>query len=293
MDVITHVRTFVAVVHGGSFTEAAGKMGVVPSVVARRIAQLETELNSQLFERSTRKVALTEAGERFYGRAASIVEDFESLMSAVERDAGKLEGHLRVMAPTTVTLQQLGKVFCRFLEQHPHITMQISLVDHSANPAESGYDVAISGRLASYEGVVDIPLRPVRPILCAAPAYLERHGAPVHPRDLASHACLVFAPTGTTWHFQSSRGVVSVDVAARLQADDNMTLLDATRAGLGIALLPEYVATQALAAKDVVQLLPDFAPQENWFKAYVPRRRLNSARVKALIDWLSEEWVLA
>ncbi|RKP46130.1 LysR family transcriptional regulator [Pararobbsia silviterrae] len=290
MDVITHVRTFVAVVRGGSFTEAAHKMGVVPSVVARRIAQLEAELKSQLFERSTRKVVLTEAGERFYGRAGDVVEDFEALMSAVERDAGKLEGPIRVMAPTTITLAQLGQVFCRFLEAHPRITMQISLVDHSANPAESGYDVAISGRLASYDGVVDIPLRPVRPILCATPAYLDTHPKIQHPRDLAHHACLVFSPTGTTWNFQSSRGVVSVDVSARLQADDNMTLLEAARAGLGVALLPQYVSAQALGAHELVEVLPDFSPQENWFKAYVPRRRMRTARVKALIDWLAENW---
>jgi DNA-binding transcriptional LysR family regulator len=203
VDVITHVRTFVAVVHGGSFTEAATKLGVVPSVVARRIAQLEVELKSQLFERSTRKVVLTEAGERFYARAGDIVEEFEELMSAVERDAGKLEGHIRVMAPTTVTLQQLGNVFCRFLQEHPRITMQVSLVDHSANPAESGYDIAISGRLASYDGVVDVPLRPVRPFLCASTAYLALHAAITHPRELANHACLVFTPTGTSWNFQS------------------------------------------------------------------------------------------
>ncbi|MBU9205435.1 LysR family transcriptional regulator [Burkholderia multivorans] len=291
MDVITHVRTFAAVARYGSFTEAAHQLDIAPSVVARRISQLEKELNTRLFERTTRKVTLTEAGERFHTRAAELVADFEELVTSVERDAGKLEGHLSVMAPTTLTVRALGPILRSFLEQHPRITMQISLVDRSVNPAESGVDVAISGRLASYDGVVDIPLRPVQPVLCAAPSYLQRQALPTHPRDLARHACLAFSPTGTTWNFHTSRGIVSVDVVPRLTADDNLTLLDAARSGLGIALIPKYVAGTALESGELEPLLPDFLPQENWFKAYVPRRRMNLARVKALLDWLGAQWV--
>jgi DNA-binding transcriptional LysR family regulator len=291
LDVITHVRTFTVVARYGNFTEAAHQLEVVPSVIARRIAQLEQELDTRLFERSTRKVTLTEAGERFYTRAVTLVSDFEDLVASVERNAGKLEGHLRVMAPTTLTLQQLAPVLCAFLDEHPHITLDLSLVDHSANPAESGFDIAISGRLASYDGVVDIPLRPVQPVLCASPAYLRDARPLVHPRDLTSHPCLVFAATGTNWQFQSARGVVSVDVTPRLRADDNLTLREAACTGLGVALLPMYVASEAIASGQLTQLLPQFAPQENWFKAYVPRRNLNVARVRALIDWLKENWI--
>jgi DNA-binding transcriptional LysR family regulator len=291
MDVITHVRTFVAVVKFGTFADAARGLDVVPSVVARRIAQLEQELNTRLFERNTRSVALTEAGEKFYARAADLVGEFDELLTSVERDAGKLEGHLRVMAPTTLATQELAPVFCAFLARHPRITMQLALVDRSANPAESGFDIAISGRLASYEGVVDVPLQPVDSVLCASPEYVEATRRPLHPRDLVTHSCLVFAPIGVTWHFQSSRGVVSVDVPPRLQADDNMTLLQAAKSGLGIALLPRYISAPALNAGALVRVLPEYSPQESWFKAYVPRRRMNLARVKAFLDWMTLEWV--
>jgi DNA-binding transcriptional LysR family regulator len=290
VDVMTHVRTFVAVVRFGTFADAARGLEIAPSVVARRIGQLEQSLNTRLFERNTRKVTLTEAGEKFYARAADLVTEFEELLTSLERDSGKLEGHLRVMAPTTLATQELAPVFCAFLTRHPRITMQLALVDHSENPAESGFDVAISGRLASYEGVVDVPLQPVQPVLCAAPGYIEANRRPAHPRDLVTHSCLVFAAIGTTWHFQSSRGVVSVDVTPRLQADDNLTLLEAAKSGLGIALLPRYICAPALKAGAVVPVLPEFAPQENWFKAYVPRRRMSLARVKALLSWMSSEW---
>lgn len=290
MDIITHVRTFAAVVTHGGFTGAAHQLGVVPSVVAKRISQLEAELNTRLFERTTRKVALTEAGERFHARAAQLVSEFEDLVDSVEHDEGKIAGHLRVMSPTTLTMRQLGPIFCDFLAAHPDVTMQLALVDHSVNPAERGFDLAISGRLASYEGILDVPLFPVQPLLCAAPAYLRARGTPQHPRDLAGHACLVFSATGTHWHFQTQRGIVPVEVAPRLLADDNQTLLHAACAGLGIALLPGYIASDAIAAGELTLLLPKFVPQENWFKAYVPRRRMQTARVKAFIDWVSTRW---
>ncbi|VCU71913.1 HTH-type transcriptional regulator DmlR [Pigmentiphaga humi] len=290
MDLMTHVRTFVAAGRLGSFTETARELGVVPSVVAKRIGQLEEELRTRLFERTTRRVTLTEAGEKFFVKASNLVADFEQLVNSVERDDGQLVGHLRVMAPTTLATQQLAPVFRSFLLEHPRITLEVSLVDRSANPAERGFDIAISGRAATYEGVVDVPLCPVRPLLCAAPSYLASRPPPTNPRDLADHSCLVFSATGTTWRFQGARGVQSVDVTPRLLVDETGTLLDAACAGLGLALLPEYVAGEALLAGSLQNVLPDFSPQENWFKAYVPRRRLSIARVKAMLEWLDAHW---
>ena len=292
MDTTTHLRTCVEVVRCHGFSEAARQLGVVPSVVARRIAQLEQELHTQLFERTTRKVTLTEAGERLHARAAVVVSELEELLHAVRRDDGKPEGHLRVMAPTTLTMEHLGALFCDFLVAYPRITLELCLVDRSTNPAEAGFDLAISGRAASYEGVVDVPLCPVRPVLCAAPAYLERSAPLQHPRDLTEHSCLVFAPTGTSWAFESARGALSVDVRPRMQADDNRTLLRAALGGLGVALLPGYIAQDALASGELMAVLTRFSPQENWFKAYVPRRKTRVARVKALLDYLQHHWIV-
>jgi len=286
MDYISHIQTFMAVVRGGSFSEAARALGVVPSMVAKRISSLEHHLNTRLFERTTRRVQLTDAGEKFHVKAADLVSDLQALLDNVARDDGKLEGHIRMMAPTTLGIQRLGPLLNAFLSHHPRITLEIALVDRSTNPAEDGFDVAISGRLASYEGVVDTPLKPVQPTLCASPGYLAAHAPIEHPRDLSNHNCLVFSATGTDWHFQSQRGVLSVEVRARLLADDNMTLLDAALRGLGVAILPSYVVSQHLQQGNLVTVLPNFAPQENWFKAYVPRRRMHVARVKALVDWL-------
>jgi DNA-binding transcriptional LysR family regulator len=288
MDYVSHIQTFMAVVRRGSFSEAARELDVVPSMVAKRIGRLEQHLNTRLFERTTRKVNLTEAGEKFQARAAGVVSDFEALLDTVERDDGKLEGHIRMMAPTTLGIQRLGPLLNEFLAQNPRITLEVALVDRSTNPVESGFDLAISGRLAHYEGVVDLPLRPVEPVLCATPSYLSSHPSIEHPRDLTQHACLVFSATGSDWRFQSTRGVMSVEVQARLLADDNMTLLDAALRSLGVAILPDYVVAPHLRAGTLVAVLTKFPPQENWFKAYVPRRKMQVARVQALIEWLRE-----
>lgn len=290
MDLTTHIRTFTTVVRWGGFSEAARQLGVVPSVVAKRIAQLEQVLQTRLFERTTRRVALTEAGERFHARASGLVAEFEDLLNSVQHDDGKPEGHLRVMAPTTLTMEQLGPLFCAFLVAHPRITLELALVDRSTNPDEDGFDLAISGRAASFGGVVDVPLCPVRPLLCAAPAYLRGRTPPAHPRDLADHDCLVFSATGTNWAFLSSRGTVSVDVRPRLLADDNRTLVHAAVAGLGIALLPAYIAQDVLRSGALAPLLPKFTPQENWFKAFVPKRKMSLGRVKALLKFLQQQW---
>ena len=207
MDTLTHLKTFVAVANSGGFSDAARRLGVVPSVVAKRISQLEKATGARLFERSTRSVVLTAAGHKLKARASGVLADFDDLVHSVQRDDRKLEGHIRVMAPTTLTMLHLGAVLNAFLAQHERITMEVVLVDQSSNPEEQGFDVAVSGRSATYEGVIDVPLCSTRPTLVTAPSYAQQRGMPVHPRELAEHSCLVFAPTGAIWQFQGNEQV--------------------------------------------------------------------------------------
>lgn len=288
MDSVTNLRTFLAVVQHASFSEAARHLHVVPSVVAKRIGQLEKTMGARLFERSTRLVTLTEAGQRLRAHAAPAVGMFDGLVDSIRRDEGKLEGHIRLMAPTTLTTLVLGDALVGFLERHERISLEISLADRSVNPLDQAFDVVLSGRAAHYEGVIQIPLAPIDYRLCAAPGYAARHGPLAHPSDLADHNCLVFRASGSTWAFRSQRGAVHVDVMPRLIADDNRTLLLATERGLGIALLPGYICREALARGSLVELLPDFPAEETWFKAYVPKRQAALARIEALCQWLAQ-----
>jgi len=288
MDSVTNLRTFLAVVQHGGFSEAARHLHVVPSVVAKRIGQLEKTMGARLFERSTRLVTLTEAGQRLRAHAAPTVGMFDDLVESIRRDEGKLEGPIRLMAPTTLTTLVLGEALVGFMERHDRISLEISLADRSVNPLEQSFDMVISGRAAHYEGVIQIPLAPIDYQLCAAPAWLARHPALTHPSELAERDCLAFRPSGTAWTFRSQRGLVHVDVVPRLLADDNRTLLVAAGRGLGLALLPGYICRQSLGRGALVALLPEFPAEETWFKAYVPKRQAPLARIQALCQWLTE-----
>jgi DNA-binding transcriptional LysR family regulator len=126
-------------------------------------------------------------------------------------------------------------------------------------------------------------------VVCAAPSYLKKNPAPQHPTDLLDHPCLVFEPTGKSWIFQSSRGTIHVEVSPRLTADDNNTLLAAAIHGLGIAMLPSYMAHAALKNKQLKPLLTDYPTQNAWFKAFIPKRKTQLKRVIALQEWLLQK----
>jgi DNA-binding transcriptional LysR family regulator len=287
MDMVANLRAFLAVARYGGFSEAARQLHVVPSVAAKRVSQLEHEVGARLFERSTRKVVLTEAGESFQGRARGLIADLDDTLAGVRRVGDRLEGRILMMVPTTLHQLVLSDAVSGFLRQHEHITLELSLVNRSVNPAEEGFDLAISGHVASsYEGVLDLPLHPFEQVLCASPEYLQRRGKPAHPRDLADHDGLFFKPLGTAWRFDSDQGQLSVDVRARLIADDNLTLRAAALAGNGIAMLPRYVAGQALQAGQLVEVLPGFGLPRSWFRAHVTQHRAHVARVAKLLEWL-------
>jgi DNA-binding transcriptional LysR family regulator len=287
MDMVSNLRAFLAVARYGGFSQAARQLNLVPSVAAKRVSQLEHAVGTRLFERSTRKVDLTEAGELFQVRARSLIADLDEALSGLKRSGDRLEGRILMMVPTTLHMLVLSDALSAFLLEHPHITMELALVDRSVNPAEEGFDLAISGHAASsYEGVVDVPLQPFEQVLCASPDYLQRRGTPLHPHDLEDHDGLFFKPLGTAWRFESEQGQLSVEVPPRLIANDNVTLRDAALAGNGIAMLPRYVCGDAIRGGQLVALLPDFRLPRAWFRAHVTQHRAKLARIAALLAWL-------
>ncbi|MEO6184870.1 MAG: LysR family transcriptional regulator [Steroidobacteraceae bacterium] len=284
---VANLRAFLGVARYGSFSEAARQLNVVPSVAAKRVTQLEHTVGAQLFERSTRKVALTEAGEKFLARARSLIADLDDTLVGLRRSGDRLEGRIMMMVPTTLHMLVLSDVLSGFLREHEHITMELALVNRSVNPAEEGFDLAITGHAAnSYEGVLDVPLHSFEQVLCASPEYLQRRGTPRRPHDLEGHDGLFFKPLGTAWRFDSEQGQLSVDVRPRLVADDNLTLRAAAMAGNGIAMLPRYVADDAVRAGHLAELLPDFPLPTSWFRAHVTQNRAKLARIGKLLDWL-------
>ncbi len=285
MDSLLNIRAFVSAARGGSFSSAARDAGVSPSVITKRISQLEHTLGVVLFQRSTRNLKLTDAGAEMLPRCLRLVADFEDTIRS-GRMRGQIAGRLRIKAPSTVTSLLLGGLFSDFAIDNPGVVLDLVLLDRSVNPIEEGFDLAISARPATYPSVIDTPLSSYPCVLCASPQYLAEHAAPQHPSDLIDHECLVSVLYGGAWRFESESGEIAVDVRARLSANDGRVLLEAARRGVGIAILPEFVARGDVASGRLIALMPDFRPATLWLKALVPATRTRDPMVRALLDHL-------
>jgi DNA-binding transcriptional LysR family regulator len=289
MDTLANMRAFVAVAETGSFSEAARQAGLAPSVIAKRVDQLEWRIRAPLFTRSTRRLTLTDVGERYLTTLRTLVRQVDDTLGGMAQASGALEGHIRIKIPTTLGQLYLNDLLNRFLQNQPRVSLEIVLADRSVNPIEEGFDIAIGARPESYGQVQDHPLVPIRRRLCAASVYLERHGVPQTPADLLAHDCLVLTTTGTRWELQGPQGLVGVDVRAKLKSNDGLALRAATRQGLGIALLADYLVAGDLREGQLQEVLPDMQLPDLWLKALVPANRIDLPRIRALLLWLREE----
>jgi len=286
VDTLQNLRAFLAVAATGSFSAAARQSRVATSVIAKRIDQLEAVTGTRLFQRTTRSVSLNEAGQNWIGRVCTMVADMDDVIAAAGRTDHELEGPMRIKAPTTLTILHLGDLLARFQRCNPKVVLDVVLTDRPVNPADEGFDVAVAAFGATFSRVIDLPLCPLRRVLCASPDYLRRHGTPAHPRDLSEHDTLSFQPTGNTWAFLSPQGPVQMTVAPKMSANDGQVLLAAARAGNGIALLSEYVALPWLRKGELAAVLEQFPLPEIWLKALVPEGRMQVSRVRALVEFL-------
>jgi DNA-binding transcriptional LysR family regulator len=283
MDTILNMKAFLATARSGSFSEAARQLSVAPSVISKRVNQLEWQLRARLLERTTRRVRLTEVGEQYLPTVRGIVTEYDDLVTGIQRSPGELEGHIRVKAPSALTHLHLGRVFTAFQQANPRVTLEVVLIDRSVNPIEEGFDVVLGLLPASYEGVAEEALLPYPRVACASPDYLKQHGEPKHPRDLANHDCLVFQPAGTTWTFQSRRGPISVPVKPKFSSNDIQVIVAAVQDSSGVAVLSRLIAKQALRSGAIVPVLEEYPLPDHWLKAFIPQSRIGLARVQALL----------
>lgn len=287
MDTLSNLRAFVATAETGSFSAAARQAGLVPSVISKRIEQLEWRIRAPLFTRSTRRLTLTDVGERYLPVVRALVRQVDDALAGMAQASGDLEGHIRIKIPTTLGVLNLSRLLNRFLVEQPMISLEVVLADRSVNPLEEGFDIAIGARPESYGQVQDHPLCPIRRLLCAAPSYLQRRGTPQLPSELMEHDCLVFATSGTRWEFQGPQGLVGVDVRPKLKSNDGGALCQAALDGMGVALLADYLVAPSLASGRLVPLLPDHRLPDLWLKALVPSNRIELPRIKSLLQWLT------
>ncbi len=287
------ITAFNAVVETGSISAAGRRLGLAKSVISKRVKDLEAGVSATLFKRTTRSVKLTDQGRTLYEHTRAIMNQLDEAASAVAEDADELKGTIRIAAPVSFGTLYLGQMLWPFMQRHPGLEMAIDLDDRVVDLLGNGYDLGIRvGRLPD-SSLIARRLSCMRQFLCASPDYLHRHPAPRSPEDLTEHECIGYAhlTAGQVWQFEPARGTTeirSVRVRGRFVANNGELMRDAAIAGLGLAVLPEFLVSDAVRDGRLQLVLPSCRPVGGSVYALYPRDRQRSLRIRALVDHLVE-----
>jgi DNA-binding transcriptional LysR family regulator len=286
------VEVFVRAVELGSFSALARAWRVKPSSISRQVSALEEELGVRLMERTTRKLHLTEAGTLLYERARAALEDLDDAFRSASEYTLAPRGRIRLSTPVAFGRRYVAPLVKPFLHQYPQVELEVSFHDRFVDLVGEGYDAAIRAGHVRDEGLVARRLASNRRVLCASPAYLRAAGRPTRPADLAEHQALLFRYVDATdqWSFRRNGEVERVRVQGRLGSNNGDLLMQAACDGLGIVLVPEWLAAEALASRRVRPVLPSYEVTATDFDSDLhllfPSRRLLATKVRCLIDYM-------
>ncbi len=292
MGQLEDMNAFVRIVEAGSISRAADQMGVAKSAVSRRLVDLEGRLGAQLLNRTTRRSSLTDAGQRYYQRALHILADVNELNAETAERRGALEGVLKVAAPLSFGLLHLAPAITDFAKLHPGIVFDLDFSDRQIDLVDEGFDLAVRIAELGDSSHMARRLAPISLSLCASPGYLHNRVAPRHPDDLKQHDILHYGIASVrAWTFTAPNGQdVSVRLPMRMSADNGEFLCHAALAGLGITILPTFVAWREIEAGNLVAVMTDYTLPARSAYAVYPQTRHLSQRVRAFIDFLVERF---
>jgi DNA-binding transcriptional LysR family regulator len=293
MNQLQAMEIFVEVARLKSFSAAGRSLGLTRAVVSKNIMQLEALLNVRLLYRSTREVSLTDAGQAYLVPCAASVEQVRAAAQAINPAGSALAGPLRIQAPSSFGSQWLADAVARFSLRHRLLQPSLHVDDALLDPIRHGFDLTIRvGGIPDTSGLSLRRLAPCRAVLCASPAYLAAHGMPATPGELADHQCLHFShlTDGTSWQFTKGGQQATVRVNAGFTSNNGLVLQQAALRGLGIVYSTTFLAWRDLLDGTLVRVLPDWELPLNDLTALYPATRQPSNKVRALIDFLVEEY---
>ncbi|CAH2601582.1 LysR family transcriptional regulator [Rhodovastum atsumiense] len=281
---VLSLRSFVAVVETQSFSSAARQLRLAPSSVTKHVQTLEDGLKLALLHRSTRRLRLTEAGERFYERCLAILGEIDTLAGVILRER-ELTGHLRVTAPPSFAMTVFGPNLHGFLQEHPGITVDLLVTSAAPDLVRDRVDVAIRIEEAPDTKLHHQLLAAAPRILCASPEYLGRRGVPRAPGELAGHVCLSarFSEAAETWTLRRGEEEHVVGLKSQLLCDNGDVLRHAALRGAGIGNFYRFHVHADLRTGGLVPVLPEFLPRPRNIYAVTPHRQLVRPQASAFI----------
>jgi DNA-binding transcriptional LysR family regulator len=288
---------FVEVVEGKSFARAAERLGMTRSAVSKHVAQLESQLGVQLLSRTTRKLSLTEVGERVYAVSRNVRDSAELAREAAHTHQGTVEGTLRVTAPVGLGRTYLVPLARDLMAQHPRLEVALLLSDSYMDLVEERIDVALRVARSAERGPADSSLvarsvAPVSIVFCAAPSYLAQHGVPTRPSDLTRHQVIQHLPSAEPGRLVLHKGrrQAQVKVSGRLTCNDGATGVEAAMQGLGVVSGPEFEVADQVRQGRLRQVLVGWTTAGMTLLAVTPPRRHVSSKVRTFVDFVCERW---
>jgi DNA-binding transcriptional LysR family regulator len=281
------IAAFAAIVEAGSVSGAARALDLPKSVVSERLKELERSLGAHLIHRTTRKLAVTAEGNAFFERAARILHEADAARGEIAENRGRLTGALRISAPVSFGALHLGRALYPFLRDNPGIQLSLDLDDRFVDVAAGAYDAVIRHGAVADERVIVKRLAASKRYLVASPAYLKKHGVPGTWAELEQHMAILYANRDSDWRFKAAgKGFVVVRPRRHLRVNNGLIMRDAAMAGLGITLLPTFIAGPEIS-RGALKIVDVRAATDgaDIFVAY-PAGKRSSAKVRALVSAL-------
>jgi DNA-binding transcriptional LysR family regulator len=292
MDKLESMAVFAKVVASGGYAEAARRLGVTRSAVSKAVADLERELGVRLLDRTTRRVAATEAGLAYYERCLAILAQIEETEAQIARLHDEPKGILKVNAPMSFGMLYLATAIADFMARYDELKVELMLTDRVVDPLEEGVDVTVRIGAMADSSLIARQIAPARIVLVASPDYVARFGAPLSPDDLVHHRCLHYGHSTAVqrWVLSSGGEPVTVPISACLCSNNGDTLRVAALNGIGVARLPTFIVGQDLAARRLVRVLPENSPRDLVIHALYAPNRFLAAKTRVFIDFLVERF---
>ena len=282
---------FVQVVEEGSFSRVAEKLSLTNSVVSKRIARLEENLNTQLLYRTTRKLSLTDAGRALYNKAKIAKSAFQEAENAVTGYGEDMKGHIRITMPVVSANFIFSESIAEFCKQHPEVSVELQITNRLVDLIEEGFDLALRTAVLEDSSLIARRLIDSQWIICATPDYLKQHGTPQNPEQLQNHECLVYKFDNTansTWPLYIDGKEQLISVHGRFHSNHLSAIKQAALSDLGIAFLPQVLIYEEIQKNTLTQILQCFTSKKLGLYAVYPKARQPDQKLKLLVAHLRD-----
>lgn len=290
MDTLTRIRAFIDVVEAEGFSAAARKIGRSKALLSKYVRELEDELGALLLNRTTRQFSLTEAGHTYYRTASDILKEIDNLADLVRENNTDLKGKIRVSVPRTFADADIGQSLIDFSAENPDLNLEIIADDRFVDLVEEGFDVAIRITKLEDSRLIARKLATFKLAICASPDFVKNNGPLNHPSDLAKVQCIIDTNGRhlSNWRFEEPNGTAfSVSVTGPIEINSPLAAMRAGVQGLGVVLLPDFVAKDQIESGQLISLFEEYIPADRGIYAIYPHRRYLPAKVRSFVDSLA------